>query len=52
MLTACRRDLPEYRDGTVDFKPADTPPSLPSVEQPTTHARPLVSDAGASAKPL
>jgi NodT family efflux transporter outer membrane factor (OMF) lipoprotein len=37
---------------SADFKPAETPPSLPSVEQPTTHARPLVSDAGASAKPL
>jgi Outer membrane efflux protein len=36
----------------ADCKPAETPPSLPSVERSTPHARPLVSDAGASAKPL
>jgi hypothetical protein len=36
----------------ADFKPAETPPSLPSVEQPTPHARPLVPDAGASPKPF
>ena len=36
----------------ADFKPAETPPSLPSVEPPMPHARPLVPDAGASPKPL
>jgi hypothetical protein len=36
----------------ADFKPAETSPSLPSVEQPTPHARPLVPDVGASPKPL
>jgi NodT family efflux transporter outer membrane factor (OMF) lipoprotein len=36
----------------ADFKPAETPPSLPSAEQPTPPARPLVPDGGASPKPL
>ena len=47
--------IPPRADTTspfADFKPAETPPSRPSVEQPTPHARPLVPDAGALAKPL
>jgi hypothetical protein len=36
----------------ADFKPAETPPSLPSVEQPAPPARPLVPDAASSSKPL
>jgi NodT family efflux transporter outer membrane factor (OMF) lipoprotein len=60
-LTGCepppssRPGIPPAPDTTspfADFKPAETPASLPSVEQPTPHARPLVPDAGASPKPL
>ena len=50
-----RPEIPPPADTTspfVDFKPAETPPFLPDIEQLTPHALPLVPDAGASPKPL
>ncbi|HEX4620618.1 MAG TPA: efflux transporter outer membrane subunit, partial [Myxococcaceae bacterium] len=36
----------------ADLKPAETPPTHPNVEQPTTRERPPTPGAGASPKPL